>query len=69
MVLLDAVWAVYIRSTADRKAGLASFCSAIIVVCGAFATLNFVDDPRLVLPAALGAAIGTFLGVRRVDHQ
>ena len=61
----DYVWARYIQACADRRTWLAAICSSVIVLLGGFTTLSLVDDPRYLVPAALGAYVGTVVAVRR----
>jgi hypothetical protein len=65
VALADALWSRYILAASTRQAGIASLYSAGIVLVGGFTTLAYVDDPRYLLPAALGAVAGTYWAVRR----
>lgn len=69
MFALDLVWARYTAAVTERRRTLASSYSAVIIALGAFATINYIDDPRMIVPAMLGAACGTFIGIRRnINH-
>lgn len=64
MVVLDVVWAKYIRATAEKRRWPAASMAGLLVLLGGFNTLAFVDDPRMILPAALGAFAGTWVACR-----
>lgn len=61
--LSDYVWARYIHTVADSQRFEASIWSAIVVVLGAVVITSYVDDRRLILPAGIGAFIGTYLAI------
>jgi hypothetical protein len=63
VALLDYLWGVYIKSIAQRKVKTAMATSVIIYVGGASVTLSYIDNPVLLVPAAIGAAIGTWFAV------
>jgi hypothetical protein len=62
---LDVVWARYTAAVTDRRRTVASSYASAIIALGAFATINYIDDPRMIVPAMLGAFCGTFIGIRR----
>jgi hypothetical protein len=62
---VDFLWASYIRHTAAGSAMKSAVYAMAIVVAGSLTTLFYVRDPRLIIPAALGAFLGTYLCVRR----
>lgn len=59
----DWVWANYMLGVTNRLALEASLWASAVIVLGAFVVLSYVDDKRLVIPAAIGAFIGTYLAV------
>lgn len=61
---LDIVWARYTSAIADHRRLLASSFAAAIIALGAFATINYIDDPRMIIPAMAGAFCGTFVGTK-----
>lgn len=61
--LCDYVWARYISTVADSQRFEASLWSAVVVVLGALVVTSYVDDRRLILPAGIGAWIGTYLAL------
>lgn len=63
-VVLDVVWALYIRATAAKREYAAAGLSAFTILLGGFNVVQFVHDPANILPAMLGAALGTFATLR-----
>ena len=61
--LSDYVWARYIHTVADSQRFDASVWSAVVVILGALVITSYVDDRRLILPAGIGAFIGTYLAL------
>lgn len=62
MVVSDFIWARYIGSVAAGYAVESSIWSAVVVLIGAFVVVSYIEDRRLITPAVLGAAIGTYFG-------
>jgi flagellar motor component MotA len=63
MVALDIVWVIYMRSATSERPFAAGLAAAILFLIAAWNVLNYTKDSRLVYPCALGAFVGTFLGV------
>lgn len=63
--LLDVLWALYIRRTAQGLPLPAAVYAAVLYALGAFNTLNIVANPWLLVPVTLGAGAGTYVVVRR----
>lgn len=62
---LDFVYAEYTKATAGRKPLPASLLAGLIILLSGFVTTSHVDNKWLLLPAAAGAFVGTWLSVRR----
>ncbi len=62
--LSDILWVFYIRRTSEGKAFSAGLFSALIVVIGAFVIVSYVDNKFYLIPAALGAFIGTIITIK-----
>jgi hypothetical protein len=60
----DVCWTFYFIKTSDRQATHAAAWSAIVVGCGAFTTVAYVHDFRLVLAAMIGAFLGTYFTIK-----
>lgn len=60
-LITDAIWTYYIKHTSIGNAWRATFSSSLIVVASAFVTVEYVNNPWMVLVAAVGGGLGTFL--------
>lgn len=65
MFLVDICWAKYFIFVGKHKAFPAAFWGSMIMIFGAFTTINYVDDRTLLIPAFIGGFIGTYLTVHR----
>lgn len=63
MTLLDLVFAFYVVETAAKHAAVAGAWAAAIIVLSGFVTRAYVDDKRMLIPAAIGAFFGTFIAI------
>jgi len=64
LFVLDLIWAVYTKHIIGKSPWLASFWSSIIILLNGTITVAYVGRPWLLIPAALGAFIGTFVAVK-----
>lgn len=56
-----ARWAYYVsRKDAEQAAGF----SILIVFCSGFTIVEYTENHWLLIPAAIGAALGTFIAVK-----
>jgi hypothetical protein len=56
--MLDAVWALYARHVVSMNALPASFWAALLIVAQ---FIMYTEDHWLLIPAASGALVGTFV--------
>lgn len=63
MTALDLVFAFYVIKTAEHAAVPAGILAAFIILLSGVVTRAYVDDKRMLAPAAVGAFLGTFLAV------
>lgn len=63
--VLDILWALYIRRTAQGHPAKAAHVAAVLYALGAFNTLNIVADPWLLIPVTAGAWGGTYVALRQ----
>lgn len=61
---IDIFYTYYLKSVADSRAVVASAWSVVVTVLGAFVVINYTTDHMLLIPAALGAACGTYIGIK-----
>lgn len=59
----DFVWARYMASVARDSRLEASYWAVGVIGLGAFITISYVNDKRLVIPAMMGAFVGTYLAI------
>lgn len=64
MIVVDILWVYYIRRSGQGKAAGAASFATLILLCGSFVTISYTSDHRMVIPAAIGSFIGTYLAVR-----
>ncbi len=59
--VLDWLWAMYVVHTSKMNKYLASFYAMGITFISAYVVTRYVQDNSLILPATLGAFVGTFI--------
>lgn len=63
MAVVDWAWARYSMALADRRAFAGAVWAVLILLPSAFTIVSYVHDPRMLLPAAIGAFVGTYVSV------
>ena len=63
MFATDAAWAAYIAAVKAGSAFEAAAWALGLFLFGAFAVLGYTKNRLLLIPAAAGAALGTYAGV------
>lgn len=63
MALLDFVWAYYTDMIQQKKAALAALSASMIVLFNGVVVTGYVLDRWLLVPALLGAFLGTWSSV------
>ena len=69
MILVDICWTMYFVETANKNAVKAGVWSALIMLCGSYATISFVHDKRFITAAMIGAFIGTFATIKWIKRK
>lgn len=64
LVILDFLWGRYIQSVNGTTPFMAGFWALLIFSVGGMVTLAYVNNKWLLIPASLGAFIGTFISVK-----
>lgn len=59
----DICWSFYIKSVGDSSPLKSALWAVFLFGVGSIATISYVTNPWLVIPALLGAFCGTYLGV------
>jgi hypothetical protein len=62
---LDIIWAKYIAAVAKKLRYTAAGWSAAIALTGGLTAIQYIHNPWLLLPLALGSAAGTAIGINR----
>lgn len=63
VVVLNFIWAFYIKQVAAKRGLWAGFYALLIFAVNAYVVDSFVRDNTVVIPAAIGAFVGTALAV------
>lgn len=58
---IDFVWARYTKHVMAKNAMTAGFLSAAIIFLNGLGTISFTSDHWMLIPAALGAFVGTWV--------
>jgi hypothetical protein len=68
--LMDMVWTLYIRSLAQGKIIKAASLSALVYSISALSFVEIVKDTYLLIPATLGAFLGTYFTMKwDIKHE
>jgi subtilase family serine protease len=59
----DYIWAKYIASITTATPMVAGIWAVATIVLGAFVVLSYVNDRRMIIPAAIGAFFGTYFAI------
>lgn len=62
MIALDFVWARYVLTLTKKYHAVSGGYAAAIMLLNGVVTLTYVHDPWMILPAAAGAFVGTYIG-------
>ncbi len=62
--VLDILWVLWVKKIGDSKAVSSAIYSFATVMLSGTIIVEYVGDPRLLLAAALGSFIGTYLTVK-----
>jgi hypothetical protein len=63
MALADVCWTYYFIKIEERKSVAAGIWGSAIYICGVFGVLSYTEDRTLIIPAVLGAFVGTYLTI------
>lgn len=63
IAFVDALWTIYIKAIQHNAPFRAAMASGAIYALGAYAILAFTESPVYLIPACLGAIVGTGLVV------
>lgn len=63
-LLVDILWVLYIRAVSKDLALMASFLGTALYASSAYVTINYVADNYMLIPALLGAFVGTGIAMK-----
>jgi len=61
---IDIFYTYYLRAVAESKTLAASSWSIVVTILGAFVVINYTTNHMMLIPAALGAFCGTYVGMK-----
>lgn len=64
LVIIDVLYAIYTKQIQKDNPLYSSLLASSIYIINALVVLGFVHDPWLLIPSALGAFVGTYIGVK-----
>ena len=64
MLVTDIVYTQLLKSVQNNKPFAASIWASLITFLGGVAIINYTNDNKMIIPAVLGAFVGTFIGMR-----
>jgi hypothetical protein len=65
----DILWTFYILRTSEKRAHPAGLFSALIILTGGLVVITYTGNPWYLIPAALGAYVGTVLAVKYDSYR
>jgi len=71
LFVTDIINALYIKAINKDKPLLASFWAVLVTFAAGVAVINYTRDNMMLIPALLGAFIGTYVGlkIKMFDHK
>ena len=64
MFFTDIVNAFYVKAIYNNKPLLASFWAVLVTFAAGVAIINYTRDNLMLIPALLGAFVGTYVGLK-----
>ena len=64
VVVIDIVYTLLVKSVQNDKPLAASSWASAITFLNAIAVVNYIEDNKMIIPAVLGAFVGTYIGMR-----
>jgi len=65
----DMLYVMYVRSVQQNVPLQAAWWAVVVTLTNSIAVINYTEDHWALVPALLGAAIGTYAGMRYRKHQ
>ncbi len=64
MLLTDIVYTLLLKSVQNDKPLAASIWASAITFLGGVAVINYTTNNMMIIPAVLGAFVGTYIGMK-----
>jgi uncharacterized membrane protein YfcA len=64
MLFTDIVYTLLLKSVQNDKPFAASIWASAITFLGGIAVINYTTDNMMIIPAVLGAFVGTYIGMK-----
>jgi uncharacterized membrane protein YfcA len=64
MLFTDIVYTLLLKSVQNDKPIAASLWASTITFLGGVAVINYTTNNMMIIPAVLGAFVGTYIGMR-----
>lgn len=64
LVIIDLLYAIYTKQVQKDNALISSLSAGALYIINALVVIGFVKDIWLLIPAGLGAFVGTYIGVK-----
>jgi len=64
MAVFDFLYAIYTRAVIDKKSFRGGSLACLMVLVQGLIIVSYTKEPKLLIAAALGAFIGTYIGIR-----
>ena len=64
MLFTDIVYTLLLKSVQNDRPVAASIWASAITFLGGVAVINYTTDNMMIIPAVLGAFVGTYIGMR-----
>lgn len=61
VAFVDAIWTLYIKAIQENAPFRSAMTGTLIYLLGSYAILSYTESPVYLIPACLGAFIGTYL--------
>lgn len=63
LFVIDCLYIVYLKASYSEQKLRASFWAALIFLISSNVVINYTEDHSLIVPACLGAFMGTYFGL------
>lgn len=61
VAFVDSIWTLYIKAIQENAPLRSAMTGTLIYALGSYAILSYTESPVYLIPACLGAFIGTYL--------